>query len=55
MRIKSLRLKYRKRDVVIKTALSSLNVYFILINYSNNLDFLLFSLFFNNFIKKLAI
>ena len=52
MRIKILQLKYRKRDVIIKTTLSLLNVYYILINYSNNLNFLFFSLSFNNSIKN---
>ena len=52
MRIKSLRSKYRKRDVVIKITLSLLNVYFISLNYLNNLDFLLFLLLFNNLIKR---
>ena len=53
MRIKSLESKCCKRDIVIKITLSILNVYFALIDYSNNLDFLLFSLFFNNLIKNL--
>ena len=52
MRIESLKSKYRKRDVVIKTTLSVLNVYFTSINYLNNLDFLFFSLSFNNSIRK---
>ena len=55
MRIKSLESKYRKRDVVIKITLSVLNVYSTSINYLNNLDFLLFSLSFNNFIKESTI
>ena len=55
MLIKSLESKYYKRDVVIKTTLSLLNVYFAFINYLNNLNFLFFSLFFNNFIKKFII
>ena len=52
MRIKSLKSKYYKRDVVIKITLSLSNVYLASLNYSNNLNFLFFSLFFNNFIKK---
>ena len=52
MRIKSLKSKCRKRDVVIKITLSLLNVYLASLNYLNNLDFLFFSLFFNNLIKK---
>ena len=52
MRIKNLESKCRKRDVVIKVTLNISNVYFASINYLNNLDFLLFSLFFNNFVKK---
>ena len=52
MRIKNLESKYYKRDIIIKIALSLLNVYFALINYLNNSNFLFFSLFFNNLIKK---
>ena len=52
MRIKSLKSKCRKRGVVIKITLSISNVYFALIDYLNNLDFLFFSLFFNNLIKR---
>ena len=55
MRIESLESKYRKRDVVIKITLNLLNVYSILLDYLNNLDFLFFSLSFNNFIKKSTI
>ena len=52
MRIKSLKLKCRKRDVEIKTSLSLLNVYFVSLNYSNNSKFLSSSISFNNLIKK---
>ena len=55
MRFKSLESKYRKRDVIIKIFLSLSNIYSTLLNYSNNLDFLLFSLFFNNSIKESTI
>ena len=55
MRIKSSRSKYRKRDVVIKTTLSLLNVYSTSLNYLNNLNFLLSSLSFNSLIKKSTI
>ena len=55
MRIENLKLKYRKRDIIIKITLSLLNVYFILFNYLNNLNFLLFSLLFSNLIKKFII
>ena len=55
MRIKSSRSKCRKRDIVIKITLSLLNVYFALTNYSNNLNFLFFSLLFNNSIKEFII
>ena len=52
MRIKSLKSKYRKRDIVIKITLSLLNVYSTLFNYSNNLNFFFFSLSFNNSIRE---
>ena len=52
MRIESLESKYRKRDIVIKIALSLSNVYLTLLNYLNNLNFLFFLLSFNNLIKK---
>ena len=55
MRIKSLRSKYLKRDVVIKITLSLLNVYFASLNYLNNLNFLFSSLSFNNLIKESTI
>ena len=55
MRIKSLRSKYYKRDVVIKITLSLSNVYLTSLNYLNNLNFLFFSLSFNNLIKKSTI
>ena len=55
MRIKSLESKYYKRDVVIKTTLSLSNAYLASLNYLNNLDFLFFSLSFNNLIKKFII
>ena len=55
MRIESLEAKCRKRDVVIKTILSLTNVYFASIDYLNNLDFLFFSLSFNNLIKESTI
>ena len=55
MRIKNLKLKCRKRDVVIKITLSLSNIYFESTNYLNNLNFLFFSLSFNNFIKKFII
>ena len=55
MRIKSLESKYYKRDIIIKTTLNLLNVYFAFINYLNNLNYLFFSLSFNNFIKKFII
>ena len=55
MRIESLESKCCKRDVVIKTTLSLLNVYSTSLDYSNNLDFLLFSLSFNSLIKKSTI
>ena len=42
MRVKSLEFKYRKRDVIIKIALSLLNVYSILLDYLVNLNFLFF-------------
>ena len=42
MRIKSLNSKCRNRDIITKTTLSSLNVYFALINYLNKLNFLIF-------------
>ena len=55
MRIKSLRPKYYKRDIIIKTTLSLLNVYFISLNYLNNLKFLFSSLSFNSSIKESTI
>ena len=55
MRIKNLESKYYKRDVIIKAALSLLNVYLVSLNYLNNLNFLLFSLLFNSSIKKSTI
>ena len=55
MRIKSSRSKCRKRDVVIKTTLSLLNVYSASLNYSNNLNFLSSLLSFNNLIRKSTI
>ena len=55
MRIKSLRLKCRKRDIVIKITLSLLNVYSTSLNYLNNLNFLFFSLLSNSLIKESTI
>ena len=55
MRIKNLKSKYRKRDVVIKTTLSLLNVYSTSLNYSNNLNFLFSLLSFNSLIRKSTI
>ena len=55
MRIESLESKCYKRDVVIKTALSLLNVYSTSLDYLNNLNFLFFLLSFNNLIKKSTI
>ena len=55
MRIESLESKCRKRDAVIKAALSLSNAYSTSLDYSNNLDFLFFSLPFNNLIKKSTI
>ena len=55
MRIKSLRSKCRKRDIVIKITLSLLNAYFTSLNYLNNLNFLSSSLSFNSLIKKFII
>ena len=55
MRIKSLELKYRNKNVIIKINLNLLNACFTSFNYLNNLNFLLSLLSFNNFIKKFII
>ena len=55
MRIESLKSKYRKSNVIIKITLSLLNVYFVLINHLNDLDFFFFSLSFNSLIRESTI
>ena len=55
MRIKSLRSKCYKRDIIIKITLSLLNVYFTSLNYLNNLNFLSSLLSFNSLIRESTI